>query len=254
MSWQASQWAIQQAAGSSSAKAVLLVIAEAAREGACTLSHATIAERAEVDRRTVVRQMQQLEMRGLIRRERRADVHGHRTSDRILLRLEVTQDDSMSPCPSDSIALGPTGLSDKSPPAQVTLSARLSDRVAQEPVCEPVCEPVFSLKSSPATPKAQRKKAATALPTGAPDERDMLWAQGKAGAEILDLAAEAERFRDYHLSKDSRFSDWSAAWRMWITKAMGFARDRASQPQGGPSRGGWSATMQGAADIYGADE
>jgi hypothetical protein len=47
MSWQASQWAVQQEAGSPAAKSVLFVVAEAAsKHGQCFLSQRTIAKRA----------------------------------------------------------------------------------------------------------------------------------------------------------------------------------------------------------------
>jgi hypothetical protein len=39
------------------------------------------------------------------------------------------------------------------------------------------------------------------------------------------VEAEAERFRGYHASKDSRFRDWTSAWlATWIGNAIGYAR------------------------------
>ncbi len=69
------------------------------------------------------------------------------------------------------------------------------------------------------------------LPISSPTEPDILWARSRTaqvGARI-DLDAEADRFRDYHLSKGSRYADWSARWRTWIGKAIDFAQERQSR-------------------------
>lgn len=50
-----------------------------------------------------------------------------------------------------------------------------------------------------------------------PDDLDM--ALGMGLSEQL-ARYEFARFRDYNLSKDSRFADWRSAWRNWVTKAI----------------------------------
>jgi DNA-binding Lrp family transcriptional regulator len=87
MSWQASKWAMGQHTGSGPAKAVLLVIAEASGVENCQLSHATIAQRAEISERCVWQQIRTLEAAGFIRRQARRK-NGHRTSDLIILNME----------------------------------------------------------------------------------------------------------------------------------------------------------------------
>jgi hypothetical protein len=82
---------MQQSAGSSAAKLVLLVLAEAAdATGFTFLGQAELASRAELTRRTVLAQMAALEERQLITRERRFDPRtGFRTSDGVRLGLEI---------------------------------------------------------------------------------------------------------------------------------------------------------------------
>jgi DNA-binding transcriptional MocR family regulator len=147
MSWQDSKWAITQAAGSASAKAILLVIAEASKAGRCILAQETIAGRAEVDRRTVIRQMKALEVRGLIRRTKRSDGHGHRTSDLIILATAETPDDKVPLRPSANLSLGEPSPRDNGDAAQATSSARPGDTVAQEPVLNRDSEPEDSQRA-----------------------------------------------------------------------------------------------------------
>lgn len=71
-----------------------------------------------------------------------------------------------------------------------------------------------------------RKKALTALPISCPTERDLLWAQGRFQGLGIDVDQQAEAFRSHHLAKDNRFADWSQAWRLWVTKAIDWRRDR----------------------------
>jgi hypothetical protein len=55
MSWRASSWAVKQRAGSPTAKAILLVLAEASSdEGFTFIGHAEIAARTELGKRTVI--------------------------------------------------------------------------------------------------------------------------------------------------------------------------------------------------------
>jgi hypothetical protein len=82
-----------------------------------------------------------------------------------------------------------------------------------------------SARANQRAPKAQRPAE---LPINFPTEQDMLWAASRisqVGVRV-DLEAEAERFRDHHLGKDSRSADWSATWRIWLSRAASFAEER----------------------------
>jgi biotin operon repressor len=88
MSGRILNWAARISAGDLTAKAVLLVLAEAANEQAETIiGQDTIAERLETSRETVTRAMKRLEQRGLITRLRRRREGGYRTSDLVKLTL-----------------------------------------------------------------------------------------------------------------------------------------------------------------------
>jgi len=48
------------------------------------------------------------------------------------------------------------------------------------------------------------------------------WAREKAAG--IDIPAETEKFKNYHLSKGSTFKDWNAAWRTWMGKAVDYSK------------------------------
>lgn len=154
MSWKASQWAIGQQTGSSSAKGVLLVLGEAAdASGYCFLSQQEIADRAEIARRSVVTAMALLEERRLVARRRRFDAHGNRTSDGITLQIDgAPQGEAVAPSQGEAVASGqddqvqnPSSLSAKS----VDLRCNGCTVTGHEPVNEPkedsLGEPSFDL-------------------------------------------------------------------------------------------------------------
>lgn len=94
MSVAAVKWALRQAVGSSSAKFVLMVLAEHADDAArCFPSQALIAEETELSERSVRTQLRLLEDAGLIRRTHQQRGDGSRTADTIELatrgRFEV---------------------------------------------------------------------------------------------------------------------------------------------------------------------
>lgn len=81
-------WAAKASAGDPTAKAVLMVLAEAAdTAGIVFLGQDTIAERCDTRRETVNRAIKRLEERGLLSRKRRNRADGSRTSDLIHLSL-----------------------------------------------------------------------------------------------------------------------------------------------------------------------
>lgn len=232
MSWQHSKAAMGVRTGSATAKAVLLVLAEAAngRTGACTLSHATIADRAELSERAVWSAMRVLEDElQLIRRSRRADRRGQRTSDLISLRIGP----QVAPSAVGLAPTKPQGVREgRSPPSRTSRATKphlvqsQPAPGAEEPGREPGDEPGFSLIAQAPTEKSSRKKPARPLPADCPADRDLLWARGQLEERAPHLSPEdqAERFRSYHLARDSRLSDWSQAWRNWIQRAPEFSR------------------------------
>lgn len=91
MSWQALTWAQAQKVGNVGAKSVLVILANYADEaGTCWPSQTTIAEATDQSKRTVIRQLQVLEEKGLIRVEQRgrSDGAGGRMTNRYVLQID----------------------------------------------------------------------------------------------------------------------------------------------------------------------
>jgi len=77
----------------------------------------------------------------------------------------------------------------------------------------------------------KRKNPRTAAPDHFPiTDKLRQWAQRKGIPEAV-LEIETEQFLDHHRAKDSRFSDWEAAWRTWMTNWMKWNQDKVGQDQ-----------------------
>lgn len=88
-------------------------------------------------------------------------------------------------------------------------------------------------ETSVSSQKARRRPELPIPENWVPSERNI------ADAEARQLSAqriddEAERFRDYHLARGSRFRDWDAAWRTWIGNALKFAASRGGNSREAP--------------------
>lgn len=108
MSHEATTWAYRQNIAASDGKSVLVALADMADEAhSCYPGQAKLAQMTGHAERTVRRQLAQLELAGYIKRERRFDKLGRRTSDRYVL-----------PVDADVLPI-PTGQNDRSygPPA-----------------------------------------------------------------------------------------------------------------------------------------
>jgi hypothetical protein len=229
MSWQACAWAVRQVARSGAAKAVLLVLAEAADKdsGETFLGLDEIAKRASISRRAVVDHMRGLVDDGLMTRERRVDARGWRKSD--LIRLQMGEGLGANSAPREVIQgadvaprTGPQGANPapregaqgaEIDMSKVQISSCLGAGSAPEPIREPIIEPVSA-------PQASRRKPETKVPEGFPGEREIAEAEAmaeRAGVK-LDLAQAAFRFRTHAEQNDRRLRDWPAGWRMWINK------------------------------------
>lgn len=74
-----------------------------------------------------------------------------------------------------------------------------------------------------ASVKKSRRKPLVELPEGwVPSEKNVEDAQAR-GFNQLEIDDEADRFRNYHYSKQSQYRDWNAAWRTWLGNARKFA-------------------------------
>ena len=72
------------------------------------------------------------------------------------------------------------------------------------------------------------------IPDVLPITREMLaWAAEKVPG--IDLNLETDKFRDYHGSRRTKFSDWSQAWRNWMRNAYQWKQERQPKQAINPS-------------------
>jgi uncharacterized protein YdaU (DUF1376 family) len=93
---------------------------------------------------------------------------------------------------------------------------------------------LFGDEGDPAE-KPSRRKPKVAIPDGYPDAEAIEAAQVKAreaGADV-DLAYQADRFRNWAIGKDARYADWPATWANWVARTIREAPKRAGAV-GGP--------------------
>ena len=131
-----------------------------------------------------------------------------------------------------SVEVPPTasGVSEAKPPTAVGGSpAEPPTAVGQNPQ-QPFAhgtsesEPVKSHQRD----RASRRDRETPLPADFPTVELITQAQSKLEAAGCDAAAqrEAERFRDHHAARGSRFVSWPAAWSTWTGNTIDFTRRR----------------------------
>ena len=103
----------------------------------------------------------------------------------------------------------------------------MSDANAMPETCQPDPEPEPELKEEreepPLSPKGEKPRRACSLPEGwVPSDRNIADAEARnfSAKEIND---EADKFRDYHHAKGTRFKDWDAGWRTWLGNARKFS-------------------------------
>lgn len=72
-------------------------------------------------------------------------------------------------------------------------------------------------------PRARRRPEVPIPANWVPSDRNISDAQDRqfSAQEIED---EADRFRNHHIARDTRFRDWDAAWRTWLANSRKFAR------------------------------
>lgn len=193
MSLKAMSWAFDQQL-TPEQKIVLLALADYADgDGVCFPGQKNLARKTSIPERTLRRRIQELEELKLIIRRRRHHGDGYRTSDEYRL------------LPA-GVAGWPTGQEEA--PQRPTVAG------TEEPSVEP---------SVTATARARQ------LPS------DLTWTNAhslKAHAKGVDVEAEFEKFKDYHLARASKFVDWDRAFHTWLNNARPdpVARQRTDAP------------------------
>ena len=212
MSWTASRWASQQAAGSPVAKLLLYALADLADEGGrCWPTQRALCDRTELGRRAVIDHLARLEEAGLITRERRSDAMGRAADLYTLLfdgaereqrRAEVHAPDAPTDAPHAPSGAGGAPVGAPDAPGLVHVAHVVgAPRAYRNRLKNLPIEP----KECPASPEGRRKRD-----DGAAEKlTEELWAASpsrsrsrssradllKAVRGALDRGAEAEAVR-----------------------------------------------------------
>lgn len=184
-------------------KLVLIKLADNANdEGECWPSYQHIADQCEVSRSTVKSHIRALEDMGLLKREfrRKGELN---QSNVFYLTLDNAQ---------------------QIPPESGGAGDDLGGGAGADPRTyhsfEPVKEPL------------ERKKKPSSMPEGfSPSASHQKMAE-EFGISLQD---EFDKFTDHHLSKGSKFIDWSRALNTWLRNARGFQKSRACNSFSRPS-------------------
>ncbi|EHA6144168.1 helix-turn-helix domain-containing protein [Salmonella enterica] len=191
-------------------KLVLIKLADNANdEGECWPSYQHIADQCEVSRSTVKSHIRALEDMGLLKREfrRKGELN---QSNVFYLTLDNAQQ-----IPPES---GGAGADRGGAGADLGGGAGADPRTYHS--FEPVKEPL------------ERKKKPSSMPEGfSPSASHQKMAE-EFGISLQD---EFDKFTDHHLSKGSKFIDWSRALNTWIRNARGFQKSRSCNSFSKPS-------------------
>lgn len=233
MSHEAVSWALRQTPETSSAKFVLVVLAETANPKSWTsragrlwppmhalLSVAALCQTTMQDRKTVMVNLARLERAGLIQR---AGTDG-RTNQIPVYRLPVTSTEMPTGSEAPPVPISEsTGTSFSADQSQFSLSpvpkeghgTRRNQKVNQKEPEE----------------RARQARAARTCPSSFEISTTMkAWALKECPG--VNVEAETAKFRDHEYPKAK--SDWTAAWRNWIRIAgerRGTAPARAQTPR-----------------------
>ncbi|EKE2046270.1 helix-turn-helix domain-containing protein [Salmonella enterica] len=191
-------------------KLVLIKLADNANdEGECWPSYQHIAYQCEVSRSTVKSHIRALEDMGLLKREfrRKGELN---QSNVFYLTLDNAQQ-----IPPES---GGAGADRGGAGADLGGGAGADPRTYHS--FEPVKEPL------------ERKKKPSSMPEGfSPSASHQKMAE-EFGISLQD---EFDKFTDHHLSKGSKFIDWSRALNTWLRNARGFQKSRSCNSFAKPS-------------------
>ncbi|EDQ8690625.1 helix-turn-helix domain-containing protein [Salmonella enterica] len=205
-------------------KLVLIKLADNANdEGECWPSYQHIADQCEVSRSTVKSHIRALEDMGLLKREfrRKGELN---QSNVFYLTLDNAQQ-----IPPESGGAGDDrggagddrgGAGDDRGGAGADLGGGAGADPRTYHSFEPVKEPL------------ERKKKPSSMPEGfSPSASHQKMAE-EFGISLQD---EFDKFTDHHLSKGSKFIDWSRALNTWLRNARGFQKSRACNSFSRPS-------------------
>ncbi|ELY8253346.1 helix-turn-helix domain-containing protein [Salmonella enterica] len=205
-------------------KLVLIKLADNANDnGECWPSYQHIADQCEVSRSTVKSHIRALEDMGLLKREfrRKGELNQSNVFYLTLDNAQQIQPESGGAGADRGGAgadRGGAGADRGGAGADLGGGAGAAPRTYHS--FEPVKEPL------------ERKKKPSSMPEGfSPSASHQKMAE-EFGISLQD---EFDKFTDHHLSKGSKFIDWSRALNTWLRNARGFQKSRACNSFSRPS-------------------
>ena len=212
---------------------VMLALADFADDrGRCWPSIATIAKRARMTARSAQRILRKLESEGAVKISTGTGRAG--CNEYVLTPDARVTPDAVSP------------LTPVSHPPDARVTPPLTP-VSPEPSLnhqEPSGTPFLIPPDEPPL-KKKRRKPEIDLPEGwVPSDKNIQDALEK-GLSEKEIQDEADRFRDYHYSKQSRFRDWDAAWRTWCSNSLRYRKGGGMAGNAKPGHGGQRSSLAG---------
>lgn len=152
----------------------------------------------------------------------------HRLIDRGLIAVELSSGRRANKYRLVALQPSPTATVDPSPLATVDGTNDDTNPRQQQPqpslvASQPSPPATRTKKNRERTGKGARKRATPVPKTFTITDERRSWAVSK-GVPAGDVDIETEKFLDYHRSKGNTLTDWTAAWRNWMRKALDFRR------------------------------
>jgi len=230
MSFDAIAWAIRTTTSTSSAKLVLIALADLVRPPAMKAfaSATTLCRTTQLDRKTVLLSLRRLEHAALI--TRLDETAGRGGAPVFRLAHDSTRTKSGTGSSQATSAESGTGLNDGPSRTDTAFPANPS-RFSHEPHPKTghrsSSDPVLNQKRERAS-RAATSKTMTARfcpPDFSVTAEMRAWA--KANVPGVDIELETAKFRDHEFTKVH--SDWTAAWRNWMRRAQDFGAKSSSE-------------------------
>ncbi len=215
----ATSWALAQKTGSSSAKFILLRLADyAGTDWSCYPSARKLAQECEMGESTVRQATKLLAELGLIRVFYRYRPDGSQRSCRYQLLPDGP--DTMEPDADDWADRRQNLDAMRQQPAGGGPESGGEPR--QDLALIPSTDP-SPVDPSPVTPRAPRSERGTRVPRDfQPDEGMRAWFVAEQLASVIDGRIEHQKFMNYWLAKpgrDGRKVDWRRTWMNWMLEA-----------------------------------
>ncbi len=189
-------------------------------------SKGTIADETEVARSTVFKIIADLLSEGIISEAGRRPCRNGFTVDYTMNIAAIAAWENVKDHTPTSPPAGPVRdvTSPSAGPHQSASRTPTSPPAGPKPSLEPSMNQEEPLCVSPA-PKSRRRPEVALPPNWVPSDKNLADAKARNFTD-QEISREADKFRNHHIARDTRFRDWDAAWRTWLGNAREFAGRR----------------------------